>query len=269
MALCEELISSALAKIDQDWTCTPVDGGWMLVTTSYQYSDGDYVEVLVRSVDESIQITDGGEALARLDLAGVNIESGRAREMWRRLLRAHELELNHGRLIAQVAVDAAGQTIDDMANAMANLDGIRILVPASRSPKFAERLVIFFQGEFEHVEEGPQLRGKSGGLYKATAAVGGPEQPIIVQAVAGTNTQMRQRSMEHAFTMFSDINGSVPLRQKLVVLSADDWKPEQERLLSGIAFVGSWAHRNRIVSFVTSEELPDSHLLMPAQTEFR
>ena len=60
MTLCDELITSALAAVAGDWSCTPLDDGWLLVTTSHQYSDGDHIELLVRRHDQSIEVSDGG-----------------------------------------------------------------------------------------------------------------------------------------------------------------------------------------------------------------
>jgi hypothetical protein len=267
MALCDELITAALAKVSSGWSCVALDDGWLLVTTSHQYSDGDHVELLVRRDERSVEVSDGGEALARLDLAGVNVEHGRARDMWRRLLRAHEIELHQERLIIQGSVDEAGSLVDNMASAVANVDGIRLLLAPTRNPKFAERLVTFFQAEFEHVEESPQLHGRSGGTYRATAAVGDPRNAIFVQAVAGASLQTRRRALEHAFTMFSDVNGALPIARKLVVLSDADWKTEQTRLLSAVSYVGSWLHRDDIIGFIASSHRPDSHILMPVQDQ--
>ncbi len=230
-ASCDEVMMSALAKVDEDWTCRPLDDGWLLVTTSHQYSDGDHVELLIRRDDASVVVSDGGEALARLDLAGVSVDHGRARDMWRRLLRAHELELRDERLSVQGTLDEAGNLVENMANAIANIDGIRLLAAPPRNPRFADRLVTFFQAEFEYVAEGPQLHGRSGGLYRATAAVGDPGQETFVQAVAGTSIRTRQRAIEHAFTMFSDVDGALPTKRKLVVLNESEWKSEQTRRL--------------------------------------
>lgn len=94
---------------------------------------GDHVELLVRGRDESLEVSDGGEALARLDFAGVSVDHGRARDMWFRLLRAHELETQDERLIIHGAVDEVGQLIENMANAVTNIDGIRLLTPPPRS----------------------------------------------------------------------------------------------------------------------------------------
>jgi Domain of unknown function DUF1828 len=262
-----ELLAAALTRINSTWSSVPVNGGWLLITTSHQYSDGDNVEVLVRQTGRTVEVTDGGEALARLDLAGVSVDRGRAREIWRRLLRAHELELDDGRLALQGSLDNAGELIDNMASAVENIDGIRLLAPPAHVPPFAERLVVFFQSQFAQVEEGPQLRGRSGGYYRVTAAIGEPTASTFVQAVAGTSKQTRQRAVEHAYTMFSDVDGALPIGRKLVVLSENNWRSEQTALLSSVAYVGSWSYRERLLDFIGGVEGPHSRLLMPNQTE--
>lgn len=265
-ASCDEVISAALAEVNDDWTCRPLDTGWLLVTTSHQYSDGDHVELLVRRDDRSVVVSDGGEAVARLELAGVSVDHGRARELWRRLLRAHELEVHAERLSVHGTLNEAGSLVNNMANAIANIDGLRLLAPPPRSPRFADRLVTFLQAEFEYVAEGPQLRGRSGVSYRATAAVGDPEKETFVQAVAGESVQIRQRAVEHVFTMFSDVNGTLPQERKLVILSEGEWKPEQTRLLSTVAYVGSWSHREQIVRFVR-DPTRQPRILMPVQDQ--
>lgn len=264
---CDEIITSALTTMNEDWTCRPVNDGWLLVTTSHQYSDGDHVELLVRRDKGSVLISDGGEALARLDLAGISVDHGRPRDIWRRLVRAHELELQDDRLSTYGDINQTGSLIENMANAIANIDGIRLLAPSPRSPRFADRVVTFFQGEFEYVTEGPQLRGRSNILYRATAAVGDPDEETFVQAVAGKTVQMRQRSVEHAFTMFSDINGALPTERKLVVLGESEWRAEQTRLLATVAYVGSWSNRERLVNFIREPYPRKSPILMASQEQ--
>lgn len=267
MALCDEVITAAVTRIAEDWTCAPLDNGWLLVTTSRQYSDGDRVELLIRRDRDAVEVTDGGDTLARLDLAGVNVERGRARDVWRRLLRAHELEVHDERLSIQGSIGDLGLLAENMANAAANLDGIRLLVAPPRSPKFSDRLTALFKAEFEYVEESPDVRGRSGGFYRATAQVGDPRSPTLVQAVAGEDIQTRRRALEHAFTMFSDVDGQLPIERKLAVLSDADWKPEQIKLLSGVAYVGAWSYRDEFLDFINSEKRRESHILMPVQGE--
>ena len=65
---CDDVITNVLESVSGDWTCQPLDDGWLQVTTPHQYSDGDHVELLVRRDADSVVVSDGGEALARLDL---------------------------------------------------------------------------------------------------------------------------------------------------------------------------------------------------------
>lgn len=270
MTGCDEVITAALGQQNDDWSCQPLSDGWLLLTTPHQYSDGDHVELMVQHDDKSVVVSDGGEALARLELAGVNVERGRAREMWRRLLRAHELELDSDRLLVQGTLNETGSLVTNMANAVANIDGIRLLVPPPQSPGFVDRLVTFLQAEFEYVTESPQLQGRSEVLYRATAAIGAVDDPdttTFVQAVAGQSIQARRRSVEHAFTMFSDVNGALTQERKLVILGEGDWRPEQINLLSSVSYVGSWSYRERIVRFILDPKQRRSHILLPIQDE--
>lgn len=262
---CDEVLTAALQEVSAAWTCRAVDNGWLLVTTSHQYSDGDLVELLVRRENGSVVVSDGGEALARLELAGVSVDHGRAREMWRHLLRAHELEVHAERLTVQGSLDEAGVLLINMANAVANIDGIRLMAAAPQSPRFADRLITFFQAEFEHTRESPQLQGRSGILYKATIAAGEPTKETFIQAIAGRSAHDRQRSVEHAFTIFSDVNGTVAPEQKLVVLGEGEWKSEQTKLLTIVANVGSWSYRDRMVRFVRNPSQRNAQILLPIQ----
>jgi hypothetical protein len=265
--LCDDVITNVLESVSGDWTCQPLDDGWLQVTTPHQYSDGDHVELLVRRDADSVVVSDGGEALARLDLAGVSVDNGRARNMWRRLLRAHALEARNERLSVHGNLDETGRLVEEMASAVANIDGLRLLAVPPRSPRFSESLVTFLQAEFEFVTEGPQLTGRSSTPYRATAAVGNPDRQTFVQAVSGNNNQTRQRAIEHAFTMFSDVNGSLSAERKLVVLNEGEWRAEQTRLLATVAYVGSWSYREHLVQFIHNPDQARSRTLMPSQAE--
>jgi len=264
MTICDETVAAAVADISEGWSCLPVGDDALLVTGSSHYADGDTPEVLVRIDGAEVTVSDGGETLARLDLAGVNIETGRARQMWQSLIRAHGLEFADGRLLVHGAAEEVGTLVVLMTEAMINLDGLRLLAPAPKQPPFAERLVTFLQAEFESVEERPELRGRSGSSYRLTAAVGREDRPVYVQALAGNTQPARIRAVEHGFTVFSDVNGSLAPQQKLIVLdgTVEQWTPGRLALLEQVAYVGSWNARDRLVGFIGADAPPGSRLLL-------
>jgi hypothetical protein len=254
MSVCNDVLASLREDASRDWDCRPVSSDEVLLSSPHQYTDGDHVEFLVRSAGNDVTLTDGGEAMARLDAAGVSVDSGRTRDLWRSLLRAHELEESDGRLLLRGSASDIAWLAMNMANALANLDGLRLLVPPAKAPRFDEQLVSFLQSEFEFVDTHPRVTGTSGAVLRPTAAVGNRVQPVYLQAVSGGNLQTRQRAVEHCLAIFYDINGQITPEHKLAVLGGDSksWRTEHVWLLSTVAYVGSWHSRDKLVEFVES-----------------
>lgn len=101
-----------------------------------------------------------------------------------------------------------------MADAVANLDGLRLLAPVPRRPAFPERLTTYLEAEFPFVEPRAKLTGASGSPYQVTAVGSSEKQPVYVHTAAGQNTTARRSAVERCFTMFSDVNGHLPAERK-------------------------------------------------------
>jgi hypothetical protein len=154
-------------------------------------------------------------------------------------MAAHALEDDRGQLVRRASVEHTADLVQEMADAVANLDGLRLLALAARRPAFPERLATYLEAEFPLVEPRAELTGASGWSYRVTAAVGSSkERPVYVQAASGQNSAAQKPAVEHSFTMFSEVNGHLPTEQKLVVLDDEatlEWRPEMINLLSGVA----------------------------------
>jgi hypothetical protein len=106
MTECSTLLSSVLAGESSRWTCRELSSDAVLLVTSHHYADGDAVELIVQTVGDEVIVSDGGEVLARLDSVGVNVDSrSRVGKSWKRLMAAHALEADRGRLVRQASVE--------------------------------------------------------------------------------------------------------------------------------------------------------------------
>lgn len=149
MTKCSALLSSILEGERSRWTCREVSPDTVLLVTSHHYADGDTVELMVQTVGDEVIVSDGGEVLARLDSVGVNLDShSRVGESWLRLMAAHALENDRGQLVRRTSAKHAGDLVQEMADAVANLDGLRLLAPTPRRPAFPERLTTYLEAEF-------------------------------------------------------------------------------------------------------------------------
>jgi hypothetical protein len=270
MTVCSVLLSSILAGERSRWTCREVSADTVLLVTSHHYADGDTVELMVQTVGDEVIVSDGGEVLARLDSVGVNVDSrSRVGKSWKRLIAAHALdEDDRGQLVRRASVKHAADLVQEMADAVANLDGLRLLAPAPRRLAFPEQLTTYLEAEFPFVEPRATLTGASGSPYRATAAAGSSEErPVYVQTATGQNTAAQKSAVEHCFTMFSDVNGHLPIERKLVVLNDEatpQWRPEMIHLLSSVAYVGTWTARDQWTAFVWGN-VPPSRLMLPSE----
>lgn len=266
MSECSTILSSVLAGQSERWACEQIDADTALLITSHHYSDGDTVELLVRAAGDEVVVSDGGEVLARLDSIGLSIKPPRGRigQSWRRLLAAHAVEHDGGQLLRRATLADAADVVQEMADAVANLDGLRLLAPAPRRPAFPERVTTYLQSEFPEVEPRALLGGASGSPYRVTAAAGNDQRTVYVQTASGQNTAARRAAAEHSYTMFSDVNGHIPADRKLIVLDDDtpDWRPETVNLLTSVAFVGTWSDRQTWTDFVWGN-VPEFRLLTP------
>jgi hypothetical protein len=191
-----------------------------------------------------------------------------------RLMAAHSLENNHGQLVRRASVEHTADLVQEMADAVANLDGLRLLAPVPRRPAFPEQLTTYREAEFPFVEPRAKLTGASGSPYQVTAAVGSSEKrPVYVQTASGQNTAAQRSAAERCFTMFSDVRSTsflgedLPTERKLVALDDEatlQWRPEMIYLPAGVAYVSTWTARDQWTEFVWGN-VPDSRLMLPSE----
>ena len=267
MTECSTAMSAVLAGERSRWACHQLSATKAMLVTSHHYADGDTVELIVETVGEEVVVSDGGEILSRLDSIGLNMNArGRVGQSWKRLLAAHAVEHDRGVLLRRSSVTDLADVVQEMADALANIDGLRLLAPVPRRPPFPERVTTYLEAEFPIVEPRAELSGTSGSPYRTTAAAGTDERKVYIQTAAGQNAAAQRSAVEHCYTMFSDVNGHIPTDQKLVVLDdqAPTWRPEAIKLLTAVAYVGTWTARQEWTDFVWGT-IPESRLLTAAE----
>jgi hypothetical protein len=263
MSSCDSLVAAVLAEQAKGWSCRPVADDTLLLISPLHYSDGDAVEVIVQTSGQGVVVHDGGESSARLDAAGAGVGQGRLQEAWGRLLRAHAVEHDHGLVLRRATLSDAAQAVQEMVEALANIDGLRLLAPPPRVLPFPDRLLGLLEAEFADVKRRVKRIGASGTPYQLTAAAGHEERLVYIQAASGGTAHAQRSAVEHAFTAFSDINGEIRHDRKLVVLDDEksSWIPQQVNLLTTVAYVGTWTDRQRWLDFIRGDVPHDSRLL--------
>jgi hypothetical protein len=246
------------------------DGDRLLIDTPYLHPDGDVIQVVMEPVGDSVvRFGDEGATLARLGVHGVDIHRGAAAREAQASLRSYRTELVGDELRVEGDSDETPEMFLRLIGAMRAIDGLVSLRSDPGPVHFATRLTTFLQSQFSDVTERPRRTGTSGADYRLTAAVSRHGQDVLIQSAAGGKADTARRSVEHAFRIFSDINGQLAKHQKLVVLSSGErwpWPVEELKLLSRVAYVGGWDERDRVLKFLKAREVPADPLLISWQT---
>ncbi len=271
MTSCKTLVDTYLALVEKDLHCTPLgDGNRMLIDTPYLHPDGDVIQVVLEPLGGSmVRFTDEGATLARLEMYGIDIRRGGASREAQASLRSYRAELVGDELRVEGLAGETPEMFLRLIGAMRAIDGLGALRSDPGQVQFASRLTTFLQSQFAEVVERPERRGMSGASYRLTAAVPRQGREVLIQSAAGGKADTARRSVEHAFRVFSDIDGQLLKDRKLIVLSSGDqrrWPTEDIKLLSRVAFVGGWDERDRVVDFLKGEVVPEEPILVSWQS---
>lgn len=265
---CEVIVRQHLAHVSDQFECAPLSDDQLLLITPYTYADGDLIEMIVMLRGPRLVLTDDGQALGRLEMAGVNPESAAVASALGRLRKQLPVEFADGELLADGELDAAGGLVATLSSAMREVDALQSLRPKPKPIPFERKLLSHLHALHGEVEEHPRLRGTSGTRYRLTAAVG-TEDPILLQAIAGGNSLSGSRAVNHAFRAFYDINGAVDPAHKVAVLSEDGtaWRQGDIALLRQVAVVAGWWDREALDQYLSEPRGLAGGVLFATQPE--
>lgn len=263
---CGDVVERYLETVNRELHCERLEDERILIDTPYLHADGDVIQVLLEPVvGGQIRFTDEGMTAARLEIHGVDIQSRKASSEASSVVRAYNVDLAGDTLQVQGQPANSSDMLIRLVGAMRGIDSLSSLKREAGAPRFDAQVITYLNSLFEGVSERPQIAGRTGHLYRLTAAVPRGDSQVLVQAAAGSTADAQQRSLEHALRVFFDIDGQMPRTNKLVVVSSIDerpWRSEDLQLLGEVAYVGSWSERERVTSFLQGTNIPGDPLLV-------
>lgn len=252
---CAELLASLAASVEERWHCTPMGDGEFLIASSQQYADGDFAELLL-TADSSgmIAVSDLGTGAARLLAAGVNLKSEQVDAMFSAVARGRGIVVSPDHeLLVEEPRERLGRAILTVSTALIEIDTLRLGQRAPREVAFAKQLGEYLRASTKlPVTLEPSVTGRSGKSYRVTASVGrrNGEDQTYVQAISAVAARGDSRPIDHVFRIWSDVDGHMPVRQKVSVLASPprEYDSSDLRLLEGVSVVGAWSERELLVA---------------------
>lgn len=218
---------AAVMSTFNDEILTTSYGHGELVTLPLHYYDDDRVSVFVERFEGGVRVSDRGMTAMRLHMAGLNVDSARVEDAWRRSLvaiRHQDIASEEGVISAFGDASDLGRIVLDVAEASLRIDQLRWSAAEPRRGRFSDRVVrrvTDLVGDRATVTPNAAFRLSSGRTRQITAAVGDAERSrLYLQAVSGSDRAAREKSVEHCHFLFS--LGEAEHDRKLAVISGSD-----------------------------------------------
>lgn len=267
MDICSEVLATPLRTLNSayGWSCTPLPDGRALISAGRRYSDAEPVELFVSVSAEVVTLSDGGEAVSRLAMAGFDLEDDVHMAIWRDAIYQYRLGFADGIISLTASVETSAHAALRLADALVGLDALRLVAfpKGGRKTTFAETIEEYLRTTVGQasVQRSPSVTvGEI--TVRPTLRVRAKTADVYVQAAATTSWNT---AFEHAFWTFSlfERTGSISVEQRLIVLGGSEatWGLPRIKMLSEVAYVGLWSERPSIDSFLNGA-IPKDRILM-------
>lgn len=236
----DRIVKASLLRCVNDKTDVLDYDGDYLVDMPFKRVDGDAVRLLVERHNDEFRVSDRGDGLESLLDAGVNIDSGAAREAIKQIKRSVALDglsADDYELSALVSADRVGCILNDIAIASIRIESLTALSQNRPARKFSTVISKELSGLFSEVAD-VKLRApmpQTGHRTRTvTASVSLNNRTAYVQAVGRSDLEGSVAKCYYAFS-----RSTVPQLRRISALQGveNDWDEEQVHDLNEVSNV--------------------------------
>jgi hypothetical protein len=248
---CSYIIEKAAETLKLGFKCLEYDKR-MCIVTPYLYPDNDLIEVFAEDIGgNQIRITDLGETLRHLESVGLDLLASRKRRfLLEQIAKRMHVEIQRGKLQKEGPVDNVGALLVDVAGAAQAVADLIYTSKAYEPATFPEEVSIFLtEHNIEHEKHYPVM-GETGKKYWVSLRIDGHrEKEILVEALSPSQETAMTTTINRAFRLWSDVNGT---ERKVSLLNDVDysWKKEDMALLQKVSIIHAWTNKERFLDYV-------------------
>jgi hypothetical protein len=259
MDVCDGPLAPVVRALNREfgWACEPLGTARAILSTGRRFTDSEPVEVTVSVDGDIVTVSDGGLMLARLALAGFELDDDLHMGLWRDALYAARLSYDDGLVHLTASLSSTSQAVRRVADGMLGLDALQLVAfpKATRVRTFADDVEDYLRSSVgeEAVTRFPVI-DVGDMTVRPTFRVQAKRGPILLQTAA---TTAFKQAFEHAYVTFSLIERSeqaslIPVERRLIVLGGSEltWGRARISMLADVAFVGLWSERAPIRRFL-------------------
>jgi hypothetical protein len=250
---CAKLVESALRELEVGFDCA-THGDRLSVVTPFLHPDDAYVEVFVEERPGGrIVVSDLGETLRHLANLGFDVTtSSRAKFLLEQTAKRFELELWHGRIQKEGALEDVGQILLDVVAGAQAAGSLVYLSKAYEPATYPKEVSLFLDdNQLDHEYKVP-IMGTTGKRYFVSIRIHRTKYDLLIEPMSPAQRNTMTAMVNRVFRMWSDVNGHT---HKLSLLNDIDfeWTLPDVRLLERVSTVEKWSLREQLVQRIKAD----------------
>jgi hypothetical protein len=205
---------------------------WAEITTPLLNHNNDHLQIYVRRQDNGFLLTDGGDTLTEVEMAGVNVGLPRRRDRIRSILNGFGVRQDdNGALEIHATSRDLPERKHQLLQAMLAVDGLYVLSASSVMSLFQEDVATWF--DFFEIRYVPDVAftGKTGLTQRFDYAIPkshhAPER--LIEAISRPN----RSTMENFIFKWTDVQETRPQESTAYAILNDEGTPVNPSILDG------------------------------------
>jgi hypothetical protein len=230
------------AQLGELFTCSSRDP-YIRIRTPFFYPDGDVIDLFARKQDDAILLTDLGESLRwlRTQTASTSRRTENQQELIRDVCQTHRVELFKGMLVIKnVHPTGVAEGVVRLGQTALRIGDIGFTMRRRTVLSVTDDVEKLLRANELAFERGKRVRGGFGREYRIDFDVQTAHRHSLVQVLSAANRRTASSSIDHTYTVWSDLHHIKSRDNQLRFVSlfddtADVWASEDLRLLESVS----------------------------------
>ncbi len=251
MRTCESIVKKYIDSLSSGFSCEDSES-FLILTTPYQYSDGDYINIFVEEIEGVLKFSDFGETIRKLTNVNFNYKTRQFRSLFSTILATNNISSDNGDLFFQSDLDEDfGDRFGHLLQAIQQTENILFTQKEKGDIDFRSEVEKFLISENFSPILNMQIKGDSGTIWQINFFIN-HKSNIMIKALSSPVKSREKDMISKVHTAYQDIHIIHPgfLRSIILDDKAGAWEEENVNLAKQVLDlpVGYWSIKERFSS---------------------
>jgi len=250
---CLQAIEESLKNLPREFDCEMLDEKTWLVTTPFEYPDGDLIQLYVVKINDKYEVTDFAETIRLFETLDFDVlSSKRRKKLFEDILRTYKVEFFKGELKVKVQAEELLKSILNLSQAIFRVSDLYFLQRLGVTTTFKEEVEEVLREADLDYEVDYSIFGKSGKEYKVDFYID-VVKPNLLEAISTYSREYAERLIDRVVRMWYDIKRLDGRFEYVTIVDdrSDVWKKEHFDLLEDLSKVYVWSEIEDYITEIT------------------